>query len=209
MLDVNYFNLYLIRHGQSAVNAVGEEMGQLATVPLSDLGVRQCSLLGERFQKEKLVFDKVFASDYVRAAETARLSLPPTQEIEKAAALREYSAGDWTGSKRAEVLTLDVLFKMNIHNHEFLPPNGESLNQTERRASKWLEDNILYNNKLYGMNIALFSHGMTIKCLLHHIMGFDKSFTWKVSIDNTSITHLSFGDKGWMLHSVNDTAHLK
>lgn len=209
MLEVNHFNLYLIRHGQSEVNMRPDEMGQTGVVPLSDLGMRQAYLLSDRFQKEKLNFDYVFSSDYTRALDTARLSLPIGQAIELVPALREYSAGEWTGTKRSEVLTFETLFKMNIHNHHFLPPKGESLNQVERRASGWLEDNILYSKIMYGKNIALFSHGMTIKCLLHYVMGFDKSFTWKISIDNTSITHLSFGDKGWMLHSVNDCSHLK
>jgi len=209
MQEVNYFNIYLIRHGESEVNAKQDELGQLADVQLSKLGRRQASLLKDRFEKENLVFDKVYASDYTRAHNTALFACPLNQEIILTEALREYSAGDWTGSKRHEILTPDVLFKMNLHNHQFLPPNGESLNQVSRRASKWLEDEILYNHTHYGKKIAVFSHGMTIKCLLQHIMGFDKGFTWRISIDNTSVTHLSFGDKGWMLHSVNDTSHLK
>lgn len=209
MLDENSFDLYLIRHGQSEVNVFPDLMGQSPTVPLSDLGMKQASLLGQRFQKEKLQFGHVFSSTYKRAIDTARLSVPVTQDIIQTAELREYSAGDWTGAKRSETLTIDVLFKMNTHNHHFLPPNGESLNQVERRASKWLEDEILYNKKFYNSKIVLFTHGMTIKCLLHYIMGFDKSFTWKISIDNTSITHLSFSDVGWKLHSINDYSHLK
>lgn len=40
-------------------------------------------------------------------------------------------------------------------------------------------------------------------------MGFDKSFTWKIEIDNTSISKLSFGELGWKLHTINDCGHLK
>ncbi len=49
---------------------------------------------------------------------------------------------------------------------------------------------------------------MTIKCLLHHIMGFDKHLTWKVTIDNTSVSRLHFGKDGWRILSINDSAHL-
>ena len=204
---VNKFNLYLIRHGQSVVNARSDEMGQLHDTPLSLEGQKQVILLHDRFKKEELVFNKIYSSDYKRAIDTAKginQSYPMLTS-----ALREYSAGDWTGLKRSEILTAEVLMEMNIHNNQFLPPNGESLSQVERRASKWLEEEILYNKDMFDNNIAVFSHGLTIKCLLHYILCFDKSFTWKISIDNTSITHLSFGDKGWKLHSVNDTAHLK
>lgn len=209
MFDSHRFDLYLIRHGQSETNANPDLMGQTATVPLSDLGMRQASLLNQRFQKEKLVFDYIFSSTYTRAHDTARLAIPINQDIVTVEDLREYSAGDWVGHKRSETLTPDVLFKMNIHTMHFLPPNGESLNQVERRAAKWLEDTIVYNAKFNNTKIAVFTHGMTIKCLLHHIMGFDKSFTWKVSIDNTSISHLSFSSVGWRLHGINDTSHLK
>jgi broad specificity phosphatase PhoE len=41
-----------------------------------------------------------------------------------------------------------------------------------------------------------------------YIMGFDKSFTWKISIDNTSVTKLYFNEAGWGLDYINNTAHL-
>lgn len=218
MLEVNYFNLYMIRHGETKVNADADQLGQLGEEPLSELGYKQAGKLWHRLQNENFIFDKIYSSDYRRALDTAEIATakpfdPVTgvqkTDITKVVSLREYSAGDWTGSKRADTLTFETLFKMNLHNMQFQPPNGESLNQVSRRASQWLEDEVLYNHSLYGKKIAVFSHGMTIKCLLQHIMGFDRGFTWRISIDNTSITHLSFGDKGWMLHSVNDTSHLK
>ena len=123
-----------------------------------------------------------------------------------AAELREYSAGDWTGSQRDQ-LSPEIYSKMNILNNSFLPPNGESLNQVERRASQWLENKILYNPDVKS-DILVFSHGMTIKCLIHYILGFDQSFTWKIKIDNTSITSLKFDQNGWHLLKLNDTSHL-
>jgi broad specificity phosphatase PhoE len=57
-------------------------------------------------------------------------------------------------------------------------------------------------------NYYCFSHGMTIKCLLHYVLGYDKSMAWKVTIDNTSISQLYFGREGWRLLSINDHAHL-
>jgi broad specificity phosphatase PhoE len=101
----------------------------------------------------------------------------------------------------------------------FQPPNGEALIQVERRASKWLEDNILFNDDMLDEifaanqvgitpNIAIFSHGMTIKCLLHYVMGFDKNFTWRISILNTSVTKLHFDQNGWAVDFINNTSHL-
>ncbi len=101
---------------------------------------------------------------------------------------------------------------MNSLNLGFLPPGGESLNMVERRASAWLDQEIVFNPKISGkkpLNIACFSHGQVIKSLLHYIAGFDKSFVWKIQINNTSLTRLYFGQDGWRLLSVNDSFHLE
>lgn len=214
------FELYLIRHGQSETNVNPDNMGQTPDVPLTKLGKYQAERLRERFTKELTTFDFVYSSPYKRALNTAEIAVGDTHPtIIKSPRLREYDAGNWTGSSRKETITTDINLKMGYLNHHFQPPGGESLSQVERRASEWLEDCILYHPEMQRasaeakaegklLKIAAFSHGMTIKTLLHHIMGFDKNFTWKVSIYNTSITRLSFGPVGWGLGTINDIGHL-
>jgi len=222
MLDYNEFNLTLVRHGQSTTNQTPDLMGQLANTPLSDNGVKQSKLLGKRLVKEGEQIDYVWSSTYTRAIDTCNISLMnvPHTTVLQSSELREYGAGDWIGASRSETLTMPVLAKMAAQGHGFLPPNGESLHQVQRRSSLWLEENILYNNDIIEnarahkdrdeapLNIYVFSHGMTIKCLLQYVMGFDQSFTWKVVLENTSLTKLYFGNKGWMLLGINDHAHL-
>lgn len=220
MLDNHEFYLTLIRHGESEVNVQPDLMGQAADTALTDFGRKQAEALHLRFQEQHTVFDYIYSSDYTRAFDTAKIVKGNTpQPIILAPELREYSAGDWSGASRNEILTLPVKIRMGMLNHNFLPPNGESLHQVERRASKWLEDNILYNKDMIAaskieradgspLHIACFSHGMTIKCLFHYVLGFDQSLTWKITIDNTSISRLYFGKEGWRLISINDCAHL-
>lgn len=222
MLDNNEFYLTLVRHGQSITNANPDLIGQESDTPLSEIGKEQAAKLGERLSKCEKGIDLVYSSHYSRAYETAKIVLlnVPHTGINLASDLREYSAGDWTNVSRKETLTLPVKMRMGLLTHGFLPPHGESLHQVERRAGTWLENNILYNKgviekakalAVHGsrpLNIFCFSHGMTIKCLLHYVMGFDQSFTWKLTIDNTSISKLYFGKDGWRLLSINDCAHL-
>lgn len=221
MLDFNEFYLYLIRHGQTPTNADGNTIGQMGDSPLTEKGRLQAQLLGERLAyNDRVTFDKVYSSDYVRAHDTAKIVTGDNQPIILTPELREYSAGDWIGSSRSEIHNIPTVLRMAAMTNAFLPPNGESLHMVERRASKWLEDTILYNKlvqeessrrhaqKLPPQNIFVFSHGMTIKCLLHYIMGFDQSFTWKVTLENTSISKLYFDNKGWRLLTINDHAHL-
>lgn len=221
MLESHEFDIYFIRHGQSAINVLPDQLGQQADTPLTDRGKRQAQLLQSRFHKNFERMDYAFSSDYVRALDTAKIVMADDSDrIVVATELREYSAGDWTGKSRTATHTPDVLFKMGTLNNAFLPPGGESMHQVERRASTWLENAILYNDairaeadtrrqhKLPKMKIGVFSHGMTIKCLLHYIMGFDQSFLWKLTLENTSITKLVFREDGWRLITINDHAHL-
>jgi broad specificity phosphatase PhoE len=231
MLEHNEFYLTLVRHGQSEVNANPDRMGQAPTVPLTTLGRTQAQKLNQRFRKERQLFNYIFSSPYTRALDTAKIAMGVEDPIDNsiilanderiilADDLREYSAGDWTNASRSYTITSDVKLRMAGLDHTFLPPNGESLSQVERRVSLWVEDNIIYNKEMIEKsreyapegqvnNIVLFSHGMTIKCLLHHIMGFDKHLTWKVTIDNTSVSRLYFGKDGWRILSINDSAHL-
>lgn len=220
MLNYNHFYLYLIRHGQSEVNAQPDMLGQTPDSRLTEKGRVQAKLLGDRFKKEGLSLDHVFASPYTRAFDTAKIAVGENTPIIVHEDLREYSAGDWTGTSRHTTYDVPVLLKMAAQRHQFLPPNGESMNMVERRISRWVEDQILYNKDIQQeaekrhvkkqppMNIFVFSHGMTIKCLLHNIMGFDQSFTWKLTVDNTAINKLYFNHEGWRLLTINDHAHL-
>jgi probable phosphoglycerate mutase len=226
MIANKEFYLNLIRHGQSTTNQNPDLMGQEGNTPLSENGVKQAEKLGVRLAQltsSGYGFTHVFSSPYIRALDTCRIATKDIyipRPLVIADDIREYDAGDWTHASRKDTVTLEVRARMGALAHCFLPPNGESLHQVERRASKWLEDNVLYNTSLAkdavdladaGLeppNILLFSHGMTIKCLLHYVMGFDQNFTWKVTINNTSISRLYFGKDGWRLLSVNDCAHL-
>ena len=215
MLDDLQFNLYLIRHGQSETNVNPDEMGQTPDVELTKLGRQQAKLLNQH-NRSVLCSDIFYSSPYIRAHRTAKI-VTSSENIKIAFELREYDAGDWTACSRKATLTTDTQLKMGFQNMGFKPPNGESQTMVERRASEWLEREILYNKdmvKLYKekqrpLEISVFTHGMTIKCLLHYVLGFDKSFCWKIEIDNTSVTKLSFGEKGWKLGYTNDTSHLK
>jgi broad specificity phosphatase PhoE len=220
MLEHNEFYLSLIRHGQSEFNITPDRMGQFSDTALTHHGRRQAQLLGLRFHKENKKFHKVYSSDYIRAHDTAKLVMGDDYPMTLVPELREYSAGDWDGVSKSQTITQDILYRMNVLAAGFQPPNGESMHMVERRASRWLEDNIIYNKQLIEetskraadkdkpMELAIFSHGMTIKCLLHYVMGFDQGFIWKLTTENTSVCKLHFGKEGWRLLTINDHAHL-
>jgi len=210
-------NVYLVRHGQSTGNNVGL-IGQNFDTDLTDLGKEQAKKLGERFKREGVQFDRAFSSSYKRAADTARIIVDTIDHKEPlyfTEALVEYSAGDWKGKKIEEVFgDITKIGPMLSRNMEFVFPNGDSLVQVERRASDWLEKNISYNDAIRALaekrdvNLLVVSHGHTIRCLLHYIMGFSSEMFWKMIVYNTAISWVYYNERGWHFKTFNDTAHL-
>jgi broad specificity phosphatase PhoE len=175
MLNSFEFNLYLIRHGESEVNVQPDRMGQTADINLTANGRHQAHLLHEHMfyddgVKNKYAYDLAYSSPYVRALDTAMI-VTGTKYITLVPELREYDAGDWTNGSRSALVTDAVKSRMNYLNMAFKPPNGESQNMVERRASEWLEKEILYNQEKHDLfrkydrplEILVFSHGMTKK----------------------------------------------
>ncbi len=217
MLDDINVTIYLIRHAQSEANLNKDVIGQDPNSKLTHLGINQANLLNKKFIKTNQKFDYVFSSSYFRALETAKIVTNNfCNYIIETDELVEYNAGLWSGAMKADILEESIKLTMARQGSSFLFPGGESINMVERRASKWLEDYVIYNKdvrQLYQIkkdpvNVAIFSHGITIRSLLHYVMGFDSKITTKISIDNTSVTKLSFNNDGWHIHNINDCSHL-
>ena len=123
---------------------------------------------------------------------------------------REYfdlDQGEWESQPRDQIYTPETLAKINADNFNFTPPNGESQKTVEDRMYSFVENNLL---GIYpeAQTVGIFSHGMAIKCLLRRILDSKSGMTYKIDLENTSITRLQHKGNGWSLLSVNDTAHL-
>ncbi|KAL0240811.1 hypothetical protein GEMRC1_006047 [Eukaryota sp. GEM-RC1] len=184
--------------------------GRQAETPLSELGLHQSQLLGDRLRE--LSNFHVYCSPLLRARETARISLG--DDLYKNATivseLQEFTNGDWDGRRRSEVYTPEQLAKINSAGYLFTPPGGESQRMVQRRASNWLEDEILYNTEFQtgDHTVLVFSHNIVIKSLLHYILGFSDRFIYRFSLDNTGICEFHFKEDGWYPIAINDRSHL-
>ena len=213
-------HIYLCRHSQSEGNIAQNQdiIGQTGTTKLTDLGIKQAHALGKRFANDEIVFDKIFSSTYTRAMDTAKIvqeEVGQKDNIEYSDALIEYNAGKLLGERRSEVMSNPKTFRSIAYlGMGFKFPGGESLQQVERRASSFIEDNIIFNKKVLKtaedkkQNFLIVNHGQTLKAILHWVMGFDQSFLWRIAIGNCSITHLKYNEDGFFIRSLNDTSHL-
>jgi len=71
--------IYLIRHGESIMNVNGHLIsGRSSSSPLSENGICQAHLLGERLRNDDVKFESVYASTTLRAFDTAKIATKQT-----------------------------------------------------------------------------------------------------------------------------------
>lgn len=207
-------DLYLIRHAESEMNLKDHEMigGRLNGSPLTKNGGIQPAFLGHRLQKDGIAFDEVYTSPAVRAIQTAEIVCKylsfPSDRIVQLDLLLELSHGEWEGRSRLETYSPEVIAGMNADPWNHHAPGGESQKQVEDRVYSFVEEYLLPRWG-QGLVAGVFTHSMAIKCLFRRLMGSDPSETWKINVDNTSITRFQHSSKGWSLICLNDSAHLR
>ena len=87
--------LYMIRHGQTAANRDKFFYDDTQNIPLTEVGRSQAEAI--RPILEKIPFDRVYSSDYLRAIQTQQLALPNAENPIRTPLLREISAGTLGG----------------------------------------------------------------------------------------------------------------
>ncbi|MCS6906591.1 MAG: histidine phosphatase family protein [Anaerolineales bacterium] len=72
MEAINYYQIYLLRHGESTGNANGYHQGQY-DFPLSEKGTQQARRLASLLKARGLNFDRIISSPLSRARQTAEI----------------------------------------------------------------------------------------------------------------------------------------
>jgi|GEM_PF-4227200 broad specificity phosphatase PhoE len=203
-------NIFLIRHGQSEAN-VNFELSpeEILNCKLTENGRIESAKLGNYLALKKLSFDKVYTSSLPRAIQTAEICLKQmgvSTIITRVDKLVEFNPD--LGNQTNKIAT-DYEKK---HNQKgwYKKGKGESWIIAKNRVVNWFLPEIIYNpeHENQNLNIAIFTHGGSLKCILMEIMGFNIEFLEHLNIENTSVTKIEFSKQGWSVHSVNDTRHL-
>ena len=209
-------DLYFIRHAESEMNVKPELIGgRCLWAQLTEKGIQQAVLLGQYLKENNIYFKEVHSSPVARAQDTTKLVCTeqnfPLEKIILWNDLQELSHGQYEGKQRKDCFTREVIEQMKTQHEFYRSPEGESQREVSQRMYQFVQDRFLWRYEravIDNVTAGIFTHGMSIKCLLREILQSDPRMTWKIDIDNTSITQLKYDEKRWHVRGVNIVPHL-
>ncbi len=158
---------YIVRHGETENNRDRRLSGWIDT-PLTETGLQPTETVIKKLSGVHV--DEMYSSDMGRAFVTAYVvgrGLNFTKEIIRSSGLREVSYGDAANMYSAEAYELYPQLDRDTH---FVPPNGESLDQMQKRVFQTIEK---INNKHTDSNIVLVCHSGIMAALKASHIGQD------------------------------------
>lgn len=192
--------LTLVRHGSTEWNEAGRYQGW-GDPPLSERGRGEALRLRARLEGER--FDRVVASDLLRASETAEIAVPGAV-VEADPRLRELHFGAWEGLTWAECARRDgdLLRRWTGDPSAVSPPEGETTAVFEARVAAALDE-------LPGEGSVLWVvHAGVVHAALARWMGVALRQTFALRIGACGVTRAELFPGGARVLCVNETAHM-
>ena len=202
--------IYFVRHGQTIWNVEKRFQG-LSDSPLTELGITQAKLLGEKLKDIK--FNKFYSTSLKRAYDTANyIKGNRKQKVEIVDDFVEISMGDMEGIKQEDFKKLypEQVKNFFFNQLEYNPSSfgGESFLEVRERVIRGL-NKFIELNKNYE-RVLVVSHGATLKTLLHYISGKDISTLSDEAIPkNTSYTIVKYQNGKFEIIDFSNTSHLE
>ncbi|EEW95386.1 histidine phosphatase family protein [Fusobacterium animalis] len=202
--------IYFVRHGQTIWNVEKRFQG-LSDSPLTELGITQAKLLGEKLKDIK--FDKFYSTSLKRAYDTANyIKGNRKQKVEIFDDFVEISMGDMEGIKQEDFKKLypEQVKNFFFNQLEYNPSSfgGESFLEVRERVIRGL-NKFIELNKNYE-RVLVVSHGATLKTLLHYISGKDISTLSDEAIPkNTSYTIVKYENGKFEIIDFSNVSHLE
>jgi len=190
--------LLLVRHGRTERNAAGLLQGR-ADPPLDDHGRAQAVALGQI--PMLAAASRVVSSPLLRARETAA-ALGPAVTVDERWTELDYGA--WEGRPFASVTAEEwARWKDDV---AWSPPGGESIAAVGARVRAALAD---LAAGATDADIAVVSHVSPIKAAVAWALGVGDEVAWSVHLDPAGVTRIALVLGRGVVHSVNETAHLR
>ena len=187
--------LLVVRHGQTAANAAGQLLGR-ADVPLTDTGRQQAKALAAAVGP----VDRVISSPLQRARDTAAAFGHPVEVDERWTELDYGVYDEWPlGDVPTE------MWQKWRGDAEFAPPGGESLASLGSRVRAACDD---LAAAAADADVVVVSHVSPIKAAVAWTLEAGDDVAWRMFVAVASITRIAVTDRGPILRSFNEVAHL-
>lgn len=205
--------ILLIRHGETAWNAVRKLQGHL-DIPLNEEGLRQAKALAAHLQNEKL--DAIISSDLQRAMQTAAaIAELQDMSLQITPQLRERCFGDFEGKLYSELPEIypEAYAQWRSRDPDFHFPTkndgsgnrGESIREFHTRVISCVQH---YARLYAGKRIALVAHGGVLECAWREATGLPLNAERTVTIFNASVNRFSFSQGQLKLVQWGQIEHL-
>lgn len=198
--------VYLIRHGQTRSNVTGYLMGW-TDEGLDDVGYTQANSLAARIAS--LPITSVYTSPLRRAFETAAIAAKPHGlEPRVYPDLVEINYGDWQGLHREQVRQEwpELWQKLRIYSPDVVIPNGESLEQVNRRTIRAFNTIITSEP---GGQVAIVTHQGILKAMVAYILNAPNIVCSRFELGNASLSLVRITDGTPRLITLNDMSHIR
>jgi probable phosphoglycerate mutase len=207
---MNNTTILLIRHGETAWNAVRRLQGHI-DIPLNPEGERQAAALARALAAEKL--DAIVSSDLQRAMQTAQAvaGLHAGLSLQTDAGLRERAYGVFEGMLYQDIQQQypDDFARWQARDVEAVMPAGgrvaESFHQFYDRAIGGL---LAVAAGHAGQTVAVVAHGGVLECAYRAARGIQLDSPRDFQVKNASINRFTMVDGKLVLDSWGEVEHL-
>ncbi len=190
--------IILLRHGQTTTNEQGLLVGR-SDPRLTELGQRQALALAPYLTD----VDEVWVSPLTRARETAALALSGREHIVKDSFI-EVDYGDLDGTSVKEMSSEHWRSFESQHDRAF--GGGESLADVDKRVHAELDSLLDDTTSLLHSptrHLAIVSHVSPIKSAATWALGVPGSASWRMRLENGSMTVIGARARGAQLIRFN------
>ncbi|MRW91805.1 histidine phosphatase family protein [Duganella sp. FT80W] len=207
---MNHTTILLIRHGETAWNAVRRLQGHI-DIPLNEEGERQAAALGRALAGEQL--DAIVSSDLQRAMQTAKAVAAQHKglALRTDPQLRERAYGVFEGMLYNDIedeYPADFAL-WQARDVDAVMPHGERMAESFRqfydRAIAALHDVAVRH---VGQTVAVVAHGGVLECAYRAARGIQLDSPRDFQVKNASINRFDVTDDKLVLTSWGEVDHL-
>lgn len=199
-------DIYFVRHGETDFNKNGFIQGR-SNIPLNDHGRQQAKEAADYFRKNRISFDKVYASPLIRAHETASIvSGWDMAQIITDERLQELAFGTAEGMNYKEMPEglLNLFKKPECYQ---VPEGGESIDMLVTRCQSFLDDLRKLPDEAPEVKCVLAAtHGAALRGFLSCIEKSSREAFWKKGLENCCIAKVSLENGTYTLLEIIESS---